>query len=288
MLSLRTYSRPALVPIVLGLLAVGRCEGGDSLLDRFLPAREVAEEAEEIETDRDSFTPATTLVEQSHVMVESAWSFIDNRDVTETHSFPEILIRYGAAERLELRFGTNYEIGGESSSISQSSGELSDDLGDMGDIEGDANVSYGLKYDVTDQAHWVPDSALILTGTTPTSGSDHETRFTGAFVFGWELENECVLDASIRYATKGQGSGATRSWAPSVVLKAPLGEKVAVHAEYFGIFTDGPEGAIEKQYFSPGIHYTVTPDLEVGVRVGWGLNEQAANFFSNFGVGLLF
>jgi hypothetical protein len=33
---------------------------------------------------------------------------------------------------------------------------------------------------------------------------------------------------------------------------------------------------------------SITPDLEVGVRVGWGLNDQSARFFVNAGVGLRF
>ena len=34
-----------------------------------------------------------------------------------------------------------------------------------------------------------------------------------------------------------------------------------------------------------GTHYLLTPNLEIGVRVGWGLNQDAANFFANTGVG---
>ena len=40
--------------------------------------------------------------------------------------------------------------------------------------------------------------------------------------------------------------------------------------------------------FSPGDHYLITENLEIGVRVGWGLNEQSARFFSNAGLGWRF
>jgi hypothetical protein len=29
------------------------------------------------------------------------------------------------------------------------------------------------------------------------------------------------------------------------------------------------------------MHYLVTSDLEIGIRFGWGLNEQTSSFFSN-------
>jgi hypothetical protein len=43
-----------------------------------------------------------------------------------------------------------------------------------------------------------------------------------------------------------------------------------------------------QHYVSPGVHYLVTDDLEVGVRLGWGLNDQSARFFANVGFGWRF
>jgi len=65
-------------------------------------------------------------------------------------------------------------------------------------------------------------------------------------------------------------------------------KRVNVHGEYFGIFTDGRENNTNSQYFSPGVHYLLTPNCEIGVRVGWGLNHDAAESFSNVGFGLVF
>ncbi len=66
----------------------------------------------ELETDRDAFTPATSTAGQGTAIFESSYSFIDNRSVAETHSFPEVLLRYGVNDRIELRLGWNYEVGG--------------------------------------------------------------------------------------------------------------------------------------------------------------------------------
>ena len=67
-----------------------------------------------------------------------------------------------------------------------------------------------------------------------------------------------------------------------------MGEKWTVHGEYFALFSDGRERDRQQHYFSPGVHYLVTRDFEIGIRVGWGLNDQAANFFSNVGGGYRF
>lgn len=258
----------------------------DSFLEQFLPAEEM-EETGEIETDRDSFTPATTLVAPSKVMIEAAWSFIDNRDVKETHSLPELLIRYGATDWLELRVGANYEIGGESAEVSHSKGAFDKEHEDGG-IEEEANVNYGLKLDITDQSVWIPDSALIIQAATPVMGESSATSFAGYYVFGWELRNGWLWDTSIRYDTSGGDEGSSEQWAPSTVIKIPLTEKTKAHLEYFGLFSKTPDSETKKHYISPGVHYLITENLEIGIRVGWGLNDQAAKFFSNIGFGWQF
>ena len=77
-------------------------------------------------------------------------------------------------------------------------------------------------------------------------------------------------------------------WAPSTVLRMPLTERFQVHAEYFGQISQGRQSEFSHHFFSPGMHYLITPNLELGLRVGWGLNEQTARFFSNVGFGWRF
>ena len=106
--------------------------------------------------------------------------------------------------------------------------------------------------------------------------------------FGWELPNEWKWDAALRYGYDSTEGDHFNIWAPSTVLKVPVFERWTVHVEYFGIFSEGRAEDSTQHYFSPGIHYLVTPELEVGVRLGWGLNDQSADFFNNVGFGWRF
>ena len=87
-----------------------------------LGGEEEEAEEDEIETDRDSFTPATTTAGWQRLIVESAWSFIDNRRVPDTNSLPELVVRYGLNDWLELRLGWNWEAGGAPNTIRCSAG----------------------------------------------------------------------------------------------------------------------------------------------------------------------
>src|SRR5262245_15393958 len=247
------------------------------------PASDEGEERDEIETDRDSFTPATTTASPGRLIVESAWSFIDNRLVPDTHSLPELVTRYGINDWMELRLGWNYEVGGAPNSISGGAGDP--EFAVENEIERESQLFYGFKAALTSQFEWRPQSAVILQAGTPTSGVDSATQMIATYVFGWELQNRWKWDSSIRYGYERVEGDHFNIWAPSTVLKIPVGNQWTTHAEYFGVFSQGRERDGVQHYFSPGAHYLLTPDLEIGLRVGWGLNDQAANFFSNAGLG---
>ena len=247
------------------------------------PGREAAgEEPDEIETDRDSFTPATTLSPVGRVIFESAYSFIDNRSTYDTHSLPETLLRFGITEWLEARLGWNYEVGGAGNTVSSEGGE--EDF-DSPHIERESQLNLGAKVRIHRQQGWIPESAFIAAALVPTSGPDTATGFIGTYVFGWTLERGMKLDTALRYGYDVVEHDAHNLFAPSVVLKVPVWERVNTHIEYFGIFTTHKERDTQAQYLSPGLHVLVTPDFEVGYRLGWGLTNDAARFFVNVGVG---
>jgi hypothetical protein len=249
-------------------------------------SEESEEEAEEFETDRDSFTPAKSIVKRGGLLVETAYSFIDNQRVAETHSYPELLLRYGWLENVELRLGWNYEIGGSGNPIS---GNISDfEEEEAGDLEEEAKFLYGAKFFLTEQRGWTPQSSFILQGYTPTYGESNLSTLSATQVFGWKLRNGWAWDNAFRYATSGFEGDHFNVWSPSTVLKIPLSARSMAHVEYFGAMTEGRERETTQHFFSSGAHYLLTRNLELGVRTGWGLNEQSPNFFANTGIGWQF
>jgi hypothetical protein len=107
-------------------------------------------------------------------------------------------------------------------------------------------------------------------------------------VWGWELPRGSKLDAAIRYGLTGDEHDHFHQWAPSIVWRTPWGERWNAHLEYFSIQTSGRARELSAHYASPGLHYLVTPNLEIGVRWGWGLTDDSAAFFSNVGLGWRF
>lgn len=260
-------------------------------LESFTGERIGQEGAEEIETDRDSFTPTTTLTPRRRFIFEAAYSFVDNRGVKETHSFPEALLRYGLTERVELRLGWNAEIGGAGSEVSGAGSGAVNKHHHNDEVEREETLSYGAKFRLTDQRRLAPRSVVLVQGFTPTGGSagtSTATAFIATYAAGWTLPNDWQFDAAMRYGLDSAEGDRFSQWAPSAVLRVPLGERWAAHVEYFGLMTSGRERNATKHFLSPGVHFLPTPDFELGVRLGWGLNDQSARFFANAGFGWRF
>ena len=252
---------------------------------RSAPA-ELEQEEDEIVTDRDSFTPSAQTVSKGRTIFEASYSFIDNRAGYETHSFPEILWRYGLNEKWELRLGWNYEIGAENSIVS-GNGTIAE-FGSESEVEQASRLLFGVKRSLTRQEGSLPHSAIIIQGSTPTSGENHFTSLAIVPVTGWRFQNGWTWDSALRFSTSGGDGDTFNLWDPSTVLKFPLGERFQGHIEYFGIRTQGREVETSQHFVSPGLHYLVSRDFEVGWRSGWGLNDSSPNFFFNFGLGKRF
>lgn len=237
-------------------------------------------QAEEgFETDRDSFTFAPTTAEPGTSILETSYSFIENRDAPNAHSFPELLVRRGIGDMLELRLGFNYEAGGPGiASGSEFGGE---------DIvtEDESRMLYGAKIRTSTQRGWLPRSAAIIQGFTPVSGPSTTSTLMVGEAFGWRFAGGWEWNTAFRYGSGVEAEDAFSQWAPSTVVKVPVGDRWNVHAEYFGIFSAGKTVPLDIQYASLGGHVLATKNLELGLRVGWGLNETSPDFFTNVGAG---
>jgi hypothetical protein len=158
-------------------------------------------------------------------------------------------------------------------------------LEEEGKLEHESRMLYGVKAALKEQDGFIPVSTVMMYGYTPTSGEETDTQMAVTSITGWSYVGGAAWDSAIRYSTSTFEEDNFGVWAPSSVIKVPLGEHWKAHAEYFGIFSSGREEESSQHYFSPGAHYLVTSNLDVGLCVGWGLIDQAANFFANAGFG---
>ena len=237
----------------------------------------------DLDADRDAFTPSAYCVDPGRGLVEGSYVFIDNLAGFPTNNYPELLVRHGVTKWWEWRFGVNYGVGTQGNVVT--SVEVGEGTPD-GRTLYEASILYGFKAAISEQDDWLPDSCFIMEAATPTAGDVFGTVPVATLVAGWDLGADWRLDSAIRYAySEGHDEWFSR-WTPSVVLRVPLTERIEVHAEWFGSYTQGLTYDTQRPFFSPGTHYELADNVEIGLRVGWGLSKEAAPFFSDAGIAI--
>jgi hypothetical protein len=243
-------------------------------------AQDGASESESgrIETDRDSFTRSPRVVDQGRWVLEGSYTFLDQNAEYEGHLFPDLLVRRGVSDWLELRLGWTYEIAKTHQLARQGAERVEEGI-----------INYGAKVALTTADEWLPASALIGTGYTPTSGPSQDTDFSLEYAAGWQLLNGLEFDMGLRWFMLAEEEDRFTEWAPSAVLKAPLlNDRANVHIEYFSLLSVGRERNYRQHYFGPGAHFLLTQNIEFGTRVFWGLSDDSAEFICNVGTGIRF
>lgn len=240
-----------------------------------------AVEWEDLHTDREAFTPSTFLEDRGSVLVETSYVFVENRQGGPTNNLPELLLRIGGGDIIEWRLGLNYSMGSQGNVVTNVEvGEAPID----GHTLYESNVLYGFKLRTSRQSGILPESCFLMEASTPCYGEQFGTIPVATQVFGWQLTGGFRIDAAIRYSfVEGETTWFNR-WSPSVVLRIPVTERLEWHAEYFGTFTQGLPNDVNRPFASPGMHIMLAPRVEAGIRVGWGLTVDAADFFSDAGL----
>ena len=241
--------------------------------------------SEPLETDRHDFTQSTGVVGRRVLQLEYGflYSFKDEEGEQEdTYTTPELLIRFGLTDRLEIRSRWNLAW------KEFSSGE---------NIAGFLDPLLSLKYQVTDHAGLIPKSALELRTSAPLGSESlslEQWKPGFDFIYGWEFGEFFSLAGSTGATSNGLGDIAFIdetfdpddqfvAWTQSVALGAELTRRTTGYFEWFGIFANDRDEALRTNYLNIGVDYLLNNNMVVDVRFGWGLNNQSDDIFAGVG-----
>lgn len=244
---------------------------------------EEREEEDTIVTDRPDFTEASSTVGRGRMQLEAGYTYYRDRfngTKREDQTYPEFLIRLGIfADWFELRLGQNY-----SRSRSRLFGE------ELESISGFDDFYLGTKLGLTEQKTFLPEVALVLQAKIPTGATALTAdRVLPGFnlLYGWDIIPDYLSAAGstqLNRAVDAEAHSYTEM-AQSFTIGYTLTQKLAAYTEWFALF---PSGAIApdvtaQHYFNGGFTYKVTPNFQLDIRAGVGLNDHADDFFAGTG-----
>lgn len=245
-----------------------------------------AVELPELITDRPDQTESSTTVPYESVQIETGWTHSERYDDDiETDVFPETLVRYGLAEKLELRFiyaGYYWE------------NAVSTDAGAQDD-EGSGDLAVGFKLKLWDEEDWLPEAAFVShvgipAGKSPFSSERFDPDYRLAFSHTLSDRYSFGYNLGQVWSSEQDADG-DRDTRPEFQYTAALGigldDKLGCFVEFFGDIptgdSDGPAN-----YFDGGFTYLVKDNLQLDVSSGVGLSDNADDWFLGAGFSIRF
>ena len=236
---------------------------------------------EPLETDRPDFVEASSLVPPGRVQLESGYTFVQDRSggvSTTGHAVPQFVWRIGLTERFEARIvwdaGYLFER------------EVDRGAGTITRRSGGGDMDLGLKTALLKPNGWIPEACLISTLSVPTGADEFSSRKTQPklnLLYGWDLTDDLSFAGStgLQYLFADDDNFTQISQAFTTGYS--ITEKLGMYVEWFSFYYDGAVGAKPQHYADSGFTYKFTPNFQVDIRVGVGLNEAADDLFTGVG-----
>jgi hypothetical protein len=235
---------------------------------------------EPLASDRPDFTEASCTVGRGVTQLEMGYTYFRNHDgldESQSHSYPELLLRAGIlAEWLELRVGWTFSSGYEAFDVLTRSTSGSDDL------------YTGVKLGLTPQQGIWPEMALMPQASIPLGSnvSAGEVLPGMNWLYGWDVTDwfSAAGSTQINMAVDDDSLDKFLEFAQSWTFGYSLAESLGAYTEWFAIVPSGAETIQTEHYFNAGLTYRITNDLQLDFRVGKGVSSNAIDYFAGTGL----
>lgn len=244
---------------------------------------------EPISTDRPDFTESTSVLPRGRFQLESGYTYTTDRESgrrSRDHVFPEFLLRSGVVRDWELRLGwEGFSLTEESFRARNEAGRTRTHV-DHDDAGSDMNV--GFKTSLLESVAGFPDVSVIGVLSLP-SGADGKTSGDVdpevKLLWGYDLTEQLGLAGNFNLGVPSDDQGRLVQAAASVSLAYALTDYLGTYVEYIGVYPNQRDADCAHT-LNGGFTIQLSDHVQLDLRAGFGLNEEADDFFT--GVGFAF
>ena len=245
--------------------------------------RRTRSKEEPLESDRPDFTESSTTVGYRRLQIESGYTYtqaIAGDPTHDAHDLPELLVRYGVAERLELRVAWDEGMVFDRCTDRNSGRVVTDrrehrrgvrlqvcvdQAGQMAAANGHDYFRYG------------PDRAAP-------GQSSGQVDVLVNYLYSWEFTKKLSLNCSTGNLWTAESGDRFSQFFQSASVEYELTEKLHVFNEWYAFFRRDSSDNRPQHYYDAGLTYLVTPNFQLDWRAGLGLNAAADGFFTGCGL----
>ncbi len=247
---------------------------------------------EPLVTDRPDFTESTDAVPVGRLQLEMGYTFTKDNEPgvrARDHTTPELLLRLGLIEDVELRLGWDgYGFTHTRETFTEREGGGYHTRSVTGWTQGANDMTVGAKVKLLEQDGLVPHFGVIgelslPSGSVGLSSGDVDPGVVLAWAY--DVTDRFAVAGNVGIASATSDAKRFVQTSASLTGAYALTDRLGVYLEWFGIYPSdrraGPSNNL-----NTGLTYLITDNLQADWRIGAGLSHDAPDFFT--GVGLCF
>lgn len=222
--------------------------------------------SEPIQTDRPDQTETPSLTPFHRFQVETGFSYEKTNENSSTWVLPTILWKYGLSDNFELRLITEWQQNDFRSNTTN----------------GITPVLLGCKIKISEENGWFPQTSIIGHLGFPTLASSvYKTDFF-APEFRFVMQHTLSEKLSFSYNLGAEWNGTTpeTTFIYTTALGYSISEKIGCYAEIYGF---APEKETANHNFDGGFTYLLSSDFMFDVSGGFGITENAPDYYVALG-----
>ena len=223
----------------------------------------------QLESDRPDFTDSASTITPGHLQFEGGYTY--TTDKSDTHTLPELLTRFGIADSLEGRIsweGWSWTRSGDDNDSSTS------------------NLNLGGKVRILTDTEVLVSAIFDMDLPTGSKENNHRGVEPNAkLLFTYDISDTLELSSNFNFsAPHDEDHDRIFEYSHSASVAKSLCEDIGLFIEYYGFMPQDSDPAGPTHYADGGVTYLLTPDFQLDIRVGFGINGRADDLFSGLGL----
>jgi hypothetical protein len=223
-----------------------------------------------------TWTQKIARLARGRTQLEGGYSYlrgsVGGSDWTQ-HALPDMLLRFGLTDRLELRLGWPGYVSSSSDDPAISSG-----------FTGSLDPNVGLLYDLWGQRDWLPRAAVLVAIPVPLEGNPfalNSLQPLTELMYSWETSDRTAVTGRSGFAIFETAGDNDTQFQQSFSFDVILTQRLGAFVSWDMLVNQGSWNDSSQHMAGGGLSFALTDRLAICWRSAVGLNSAAPDFLND-------
>jgi hypothetical protein len=223
-----------------------------------------------------TWTQRIARLARGRTQLEGGYSYLrgsaEGSDWTQ-HALPDMLLRFGLSDRLELRLGWPGYVSSDSDDPAIGSG-----------FTGTLDPNVGVLYDLWGQRGWLPQTAVLAAVPVPLEGNPfalNSLQPLSELMYSWGTSDRTAITGRSGFAMFEAAGDNYTQFQQSLSFDVILTERLGAFVSWDMLANHGSWNGTSQHMAGGGLSFLLTERLAISWRSAVGLNSAAPDFLND-------